>query len=53
VGRGGRDDDDSKSLGVVDEGTANVAIDGNCDVGSKITGGCTPSAAQMESQDKV
>ena len=35
---GGNDDDDRKSVGVADEGIANV-VDGDCNVGSKMTGG--------------
>jgi len=46
----GEGDDDRRGIGVVDEG--NAVLDGGCDVGSKMAGGCTASKCSA-TQDEV
>ena len=47
----GTEGDGKESVGVVDEGIANVA-DGDCDIWSKMAGGCTASKCST-TEDKV
>jgi len=52
----GDDGDDRKSLGVADEGIANVIIYGDCDVLSKMSGGCTANRCSTDgstTQDEI
>jgi len=53
AGRGGEGDEGNgkESVGVVDEDIANV-VDGDCDVQSKMAGGCTASKCSA-TQDEV
>jgi len=48
----GEGDDDGRDIGVVDESITNAVLDGGCDVGSKMAGGCTASKCSA-TQDEV